>query len=172
MTDQAMKALQEVIDRFPTSQYSRDAKLKVDLARDHMAGKEMAIGRYYQKSNELLAALNRFKVVAEQYQTTTHVPEALHRMVEIYVALGLTEDAKRTAAVLGHNFPGSQWYEDTFSLVRTGRATPTSLEQHAWYDWVPGLGPTKEAGSLPPPPPRTQKAAKDSPGWFDWLWPW
>jgi outer membrane protein assembly factor BamD len=172
MTEQAMKALQEVVDRFPTSQYARDAKLKVDLARDHMAGKEMAIGRYYQKTGDLLAALNRFKAVVEQYQTTTHAAEALHRQVEVYTALGLTEDAKRIAAVLGHNFPGSQWYEDTYSLVNTGRAASVGMDQKAWYDWLPGLGAKKEQGSLPPPPPRTQKMSKESGGWFDWLWPW
>ncbi|TAN59049.1 MAG: outer membrane protein assembly factor BamD, partial [Magnetospirillum sp.] len=114
MTELALKTLQEVVDRFPTSPYARDAKLKIDLARDHIAGKEMAVGRYYLTTKQYLAALNRFKAVAEQYQTTTHVPEALHRMVEIYATLGLEAEAQRTASVLGHNFPGSDWYDDTY----------------------------------------------------------
>ncbi len=126
MTSQALKSLQEVVDRFPASSYARDARLKVDLARDHLAGKEMAVGRYYQKRSQYLAALNRYKIVVEQYQTTSHVPEALHRIVEIYSALGMTEDAQKTAAVLGHNFPGSDWYEDSYSLLKTGRASSSA----------------------------------------------
>jgi outer membrane assembly lipoprotein YfiO len=132
MTEQAMKSLQEVIDRFPASSYAKDAKLKVDLARDHLAGKEMTIGRYYQGTGQWLGALNRFKAVVDNYQTTTHTPEALHRMVEIYLTLGLTEEAKRVAAVLGHNFPGSDWYEDTYSLVNSGKPA-TQTEESSWY---------------------------------------
>lgn len=132
MTEQAMKSLQEVVDRFPASTYAKDARLKVDLARDHLAGKEMTIGRYYQSKNQWLAALNRFKAVVDNYQTTTHVPEALHRMVEIYVTLGLDDEAKKTAAVLGHNFPGSDWYEDTFSLVKTGKNASVKEESGGW----------------------------------------
>lgn len=134
MTEQAMKTLQEVIDRFPTSGYAKDARLKVDLARDHLAGKEMAIGRYYQVNGEYLAALNRFKAVIENYQTTTHVPEALHRMVEIYTALGMKQEAEKTAAVLGYNFPGNEWYQDTYSLVKPGSApAPTGEKSGSWY---------------------------------------
>ncbi len=168
MTEQALKTLQQVIDRFPTSPYARDAKLKVDLTRDHLAGKEMTIGRYYMRARQYLAALNRFKTVVEQYQTTTHVPEALERMVEIYSTLGLKDDATRTAAVLGANFPGSDWYQDAYTLVETGHSA--EAPEQAWYSWVPGLGdqPAKDA-SNPPPPPRTDKDAKDA-GWFDWLW--
>lgn len=148
MTEMALKSLQEVVDRFPTSQYARDAKLKVDLTRDHLAGKEMAVGRYYLKNGSHLAALNRFKVVVEQYQVTTHVPEALHRMVEVYMLLGLDSEAKRTAAVLGHNYPGNEWYEDTFSLIKTGQpasggrkaademAEPASAKRSGWFGWA------------------------------------
>lgn len=163
MTEQALKTLQEVIDRFPGSKYARDAKLKVDLARDHLAGKEMAIGRYYLRLHMYLAALNRFRAVVDQYQTTSHVPEALERIVEIDCALGLRDDATRTAAVLGANFPGSEWYQDAYSLVKTGHSTESPVE--AWYSWVPGLGDETEH----PAPPRTDKDAKGS-GWFDWLW--
>lgn len=136
MTENALKSLQEVVDRFPASSYARDAKLKVDLARDHLAGKEMAVARYYQRRNQWLAALNRYKVVIEQFQTTTHVPEALHRQVEIYLTLGLTDEAKRTAAVLGHNFPGSEWYEDTFSMIQSGKSATAAAkagEKSGWF---------------------------------------
>lgn len=139
ITEQALKSLQEVVDRFPASTYARDAKLKVDLARDHLAGKEMNVARYYHRSNQWLAALNRYKIVVDQYQTTTHVPEALHRMVEIYLTLGLQDDAKRTAALLGHNFPGSDWYEDTFAMVQTGKsadAAQKSDKSGGWFGWL------------------------------------
>lgn len=134
MTEQAMKSLQEVVDRFPASSYAKDARLKVDLARDHLAGKEMNIGRYYQGKGQWLAALNRFKAVVDNFQTTTHVPEALHRMVEIYVTLGLEDEARKTASVLGHNFPGSDWYEDTFSLVKTGKNA--SVKEESRGGWL------------------------------------
>jgi outer membrane protein assembly factor BamD len=133
MTEMAMKTLQEVVDRFPASSYAKDAKLKVDLARDHLAGKEMTVGRYYQKRNQWLAALNRYKAVIENFQTTTHVPEALHRTVEVYLTLGLEDEAKKAAAVLGHNFPGSDWYEDTYALIKTGKpATEEDKESSGW----------------------------------------
>ena len=139
VTELALKILQEVVDRFPASKYAPDARLKVDLARDHLAGKEMAIGRYYMKRGLYLAALNRFKVVTEQYQTTTQVPEALHRQVEAYVSMGLIDDAKRTAAVLGHNYPGSEWYEDSYSLLTTGRSAsvplPEPKSKSGWLSW-------------------------------------
>ncbi len=117
VTQQAMDAFDVVVKRFPNSQYARDARLKMDLARDHLAGKEMEIGRYYQKKGELNAALNRFKDVIETYQTTSHTPEALHRLVECYTALGLKDEALRVAIVLGVNYPGSRWYKDTFNLM-------------------------------------------------------
>src|SRR3954470_21776984 len=123
-TEQAMNALREVVNRFPDSTYARDAKLKIDLCRDHMAGKEMEIGRYYQKQHLYQAAIGRFQRVVDEYQTTAHVPEALARIVEVYLALGLRDQAKRTAAVLGYNDPGSEWYRDSYnSLVRNNIAT-------------------------------------------------
>src|SRR5258708_32821902 len=121
MTEQALKSLEEVVNRCPESVYGRDARLKIDLTHDHLAGKEMDVGRYYLTRAQYLAALNRFKFVVDKYQTTSHVPEALHRMIECYLALGLKEEAKRTAAVLGYNYPGSQWYMDSYSLVETGQ---------------------------------------------------
>jgi outer membrane protein assembly factor BamD len=116
-TEQALKAFEDVIRRFPDSSYARDAKLKLDFIRDHLAGKEMEIGRYYLKQGQYLAAMNRFKRVVDDYQTTTHVPEALERLIECDLALGLTSEAKRNAAVLGYNYPGSKWYTYGYELV-------------------------------------------------------
>jgi outer membrane protein assembly factor BamD len=124
-TEQAMNALREVITRFPDSTYAKDAQLKIDLCVDHLAGKEMEIGRYYQKQHLYPAAIGRFQRVVDDYQTTNHVPEALHRLTEVYMALGLKEQARKTAAVLGYNYPGSEWYDDSFSLlVGDGVAKP------------------------------------------------
>lgn len=127
-TQDAMDTLQEVATRFPDTPYARDALLKIDLTRDHLAGKEMEIGRYYQSQNQTLGALNRFRSVVQDYQTTTHIPEALHRMVECYLTLGLKDEAKATAAVLGHNFPGSDWYEDSYSLLVKNNLKPEAKE--------------------------------------------
>jgi len=117
MTMQAVEAFSALIARYPDSKYARDAKLKRDLTMDHLAGKEMEIGRYYLTRGEYNAAINRFAAVIRDYQTTTHVPEALHRLVECYISLGIIDQAIKIAAVLGHNFPGSKWYQDTFDLL-------------------------------------------------------
>ena len=117
MTRMALKSLREIVARFPKTKYARDSKLKIDLTVDHLAGKEMNIGRYYQSRKQYLAAINRFKLVADKFQRTTHVPEALHRLVESYLALGLRHEAKKVAAVLGHNYPGNEWYSDTYELL-------------------------------------------------------
>lgn len=116
-TEEALKALDTLITRFPDSQYARDAALKRDLTYDHLAGKEMEIGRYYLNRGYVNAAINRFQTVIQKYQTTTHTAEALHRLVEAYMTLGLTAEAMRVAAVLGYNYPGSQWYERSFELL-------------------------------------------------------
>jgi outer membrane protein assembly factor BamD len=124
-TQQAMAALQEVVNRFPDSAYARDSRLKMDLCRDHLAGKEMEVGRFYQGQRLYTAAIGRFQRVVDEYQTTNHTPEALHRLTEIYLTLGLTDQARRTAAVLGHNYPGSPWYENSYSdLADNGIAPP------------------------------------------------
>jgi len=138
-TEKALKALREVIRRYPQSKYSRNAWLKIDLTRDHLAGKEMSIGRFYLRKKEYIAAINRFKLVVENYQTTTHVPEALHRIAEAYAAIGMKEEAKKAASVLGHNYPGSEWYIDSYSLM-TGRDVREKKEKkgllfRAW-NWV------------------------------------
>ena len=128
MTELALRALQDIVTRFPDSRYARDAQLKIDLTRDHLAGKEMEIGRYYQSRGHYLAAINRFRTVVESFQPTSHVPEALHRLTESYVALGVTEEAQAAAAVLGYNFPGSEWYMDSFALLEGVDLRPEAKE--------------------------------------------
>jgi outer membrane protein assembly factor BamD len=131
LTELALKSLDDVVRRFPDSKYARDAKLKLDFTRDHLAGKEMEIGRYYLTRQEYLAAMNRFKRVIDSYQTTTHVPEALERLVECDVALGLNKEAKENAAVLGYNYPGSHWYTDAYALL-TGAGIPSTASE-GWF---------------------------------------
>ena len=132
ITQQALDALAEVVKRFPETPYARDSRLKVELAIDHLAGKEMAVGRYYQQNQQYVGAINRYRVVIERYQTTTHVPEALHRLVECYLSLGVKQEAQETAAVLGHNFPGSDWYQDSYFLM-TGEGTRPADEKSGWF---------------------------------------
>lgn len=125
----ALTALNEVTARFPESEYAKDASLKVDMVRDQLAGKEMEIGRYYLKRNEHLAAVNRFKNVIKTYDTTSHVPEALYRLVESYLSIGLRGEAQAAAAVLGYNYPGTDWYQDAYTLMTTqGVDMPTQPE--------------------------------------------
>jgi outer membrane protein assembly factor BamD len=120
MTELSLAALQEVVRRFPDSVFARDARVKIDLTYDHLAGKEMEVGRFYLNRQQWLAAVNRFRTVVDKYQTTSHVPEALHRLTEAYMALGLVDEARRSTAVLGHKYPGSEWYADSYALVGTG----------------------------------------------------
>lgn len=123
-TEQAMIALQDVVNRFPESAYARDSRLKIDLCRDHLAGKEMEIGRWYEGQKLYAAAIGRFQRVVDDYQTTNHAPEALHRLTEIYLLLGMTDQASKTAAVLGHNYPGSPWYEDSYGALADNGIAP------------------------------------------------
>jgi len=127
-TGQALQSLDEVSRRFPGTPYARDAAAKAVLARDHLAGKEMEVGRYYQEQSAHLAAINRFKTVITTYQTTTHVPEALYRLTETYLALGVQGEAQTAAAVLGHNYPSSQWYKDAFALLGNEGLEPQETE--------------------------------------------
>ncbi|MDD9877413.1 MAG: outer membrane protein assembly factor BamD [Magnetovibrio sp.] len=135
ITELALNTFKELISRFPESKYSRDARIKVDLAYDHLAGKEMEIGRYYHTQRQYLAAINRFRNVVETYQTTTHVPEALHRLTEAYLALGINDEARKTAAVLGHNFPGSEWYIDSYQIVENKQVRIEKEEVPWWKLW-------------------------------------
>ncbi len=118
ITQSALDSMGELIRRYPTSRYAADARLKLDLIRDHLAGKEMEIGRFYQRRGQWLAATIRFRKVIDEYQTTTHTPEALERLTESYLSLGIPEEAKKAAAVLGHNYPGSEWYERAYALIQ------------------------------------------------------
>ena len=138
ITELALEALQEVVNLYPTSEYARDARLKIDLARDHLAGKEMEIGRYYLERGHHGAAINRFRQVVEIYQTTSHVPEALHRLTEAYLALGIVEEARNTAAVLGHNYPGSEWYVDSYALLTGEDFRADKDDDQPWYSrfWI------------------------------------
>lgn len=123
ITEQALAALGEVARRYPDSRYAADALLKTDLVNDHLAGKEMEIGRFYQRRGKWLAATLRFRTVVEKYQTTTHTAEALMRLTESYLALGVPAEAEKSAAVLGANYPGSKWYERAYKLVNKHGAT-------------------------------------------------
>jgi outer membrane protein assembly factor BamD len=130
-TDKALDALDEVVRKYPTSEYAVSAKQKMDVARDQLAGKEMQIGRYYLEKKDFTGAINRFKVVVTKYQTTRHVEEALERLTESYMALGIVEEAQTAAAVLGHNFPDSEWYRHAYALVKTGGVEPNE-NQRSW----------------------------------------
>ena len=135
ITEQALQSLADVASRFPESPYARDARLKVDLAVDHLGGKEMDIGRWYQGQRQYVAAINRYRTTIDRFQTTTHVPEALHRLVECYLALGVQDEAQAAAAVLGHNFPGSDWYADTYLLLKGVDLRPQRKEG-SWLDRI------------------------------------
>lgn len=132
MTVQARQALDELIARHPDSEYAKDAELKRDTTIDQIAGKEMTVGRYYLKNGHYIGAINRFQTVAKEYDTTSHVEEALHRLVEANLALGLVDEAKSAAAVLGFNYPGSDWYGASYALL-TGQNLTGGLSQDAWY---------------------------------------
>ncbi|HEX4118069.1 MAG TPA: outer membrane protein assembly factor BamD [Rhizomicrobium sp.] len=127
----ALVALQDVVQRFPDTEYARDATLKIDLTQDHLAGKEMAVGRYYLTRGDYIGAINRFRVVIEQYQTTPQIAEALERLTESYYALGLNSEAQTAAAVLGANYPGSEWYMDSYNLLK-GRNLKPAEDKGSW----------------------------------------
>ena len=131
LTFQALQSLRDVIERYPDSEYARSAILKFDLAFDHLGGKEMEIGRYYLKRGHYVASINRFRVVVEDFQTTTHTPEALHRLVEAYLSLGLTDEAQTAGAILGFNYRSTHWYEDSFALL-TGQGLRPDATGSNW----------------------------------------
>ncbi len=132
ITRQALDSLNNLLRRFPDSPYARDAAYKRDLTLDHLAGKEMEIGRYYLKRGQINAAINRFREVISSYQTTTHTPEALHRLVECYLILGLKDEALHVAAVLGYNYPGSEWYQKSYNLLDPD-AQATLKQDTSWF---------------------------------------
>ncbi|MFO1139908.1 MAG: outer membrane protein assembly factor BamD [Paracoccus sp. (in: a-proteobacteria)] len=135
LTFQALQSLREVIEQYPDTEYARSSILKFDLAFDHLAAKEMEIGRYYLKRGHYTAAINRFRVVVEDYQTTTHTPEALMRLVEAYLALGLTDQAQTAGAILGHNFKSSPFYADAYAQLR-GRGLAPEARGDSWLTGV------------------------------------
>jgi outer membrane protein assembly factor BamD len=126
ISKQALDSLGELVRRYPDTDYAADARLKIDLVRDHLAGKEMEIGRFYQRRQQWLASVLRFRNVVDEYETTTHAPEALMRLAESYLALGIPEEARKAAAVLGANYPGSKWYERAYELVQRNAPTQTA----------------------------------------------
>jgi outer membrane protein assembly factor BamD len=138
VTEQALTALNDVVRRFPESAYARDARLKIDMVYDQLAGKEMEVGRFYLTRDQHLAAINRFRRVIEDehFQRTSHVPEALHRLVEGYLSVGMTEEAQRMAAILGHNFPGSDWYQRSFTLMTDNNVAPVAEEEAVRRGWL------------------------------------
>ncbi len=123
ITQQALDSMGELMRRYPNTRYAADARLKVDLINDHLAGKEMEIGRFYQRRGLWLAAVVRFRVVVDKYDSTSHTPEALERLTESYLALGIRQEAQRAAAVLGANYPGSEWYQRAYALMQKNPAT-------------------------------------------------
>lgn len=135
LTFQALQALRTVIERYPDSEYARSAILKFDLAFDHLAAKEMEVGRYYLKRDHYAAAINRFRVVVEDFQTTSHTAEALHRLVESYLSLGLTDEAQTAGAILGHNFKSTEWYQDSYKLL-AGRGLEMKPKGNNWLSKV------------------------------------
>jgi outer membrane protein assembly factor BamD len=128
-TFEALQQMRATIERYPDSEYAKSARLKFDLTLNHLAGKEMEIGRYYLKRGHYPAAINRFRAVVEEYQTTSHTAEALHRLVESYLSLGFTEDAQTAAALLGHNFQSTEWYNDSFNLLTSQGLSPQDSGQ-------------------------------------------
>jgi outer membrane protein assembly factor BamD len=139
-TQKAMAALQEIVDRYPDSEYATDAKNKIIVARDQLAGKEMQVGRYYLERREYIAAINRFKFVVTEYQDTREVEEALERLTEANLAMGLAGEAQTAAAILGHNFPDSQWYKDAYKLLQTGGLEPRE-DKGSWLSKLFGVPP-------------------------------
>lgn len=135
ITNKSLDAYGEVIKKYPDSQYAKDAQKKIDFARDQLAGKEMEVGRFYLQKKQYLAAINRFRKVVSDYQTTRHVEEALSRLVESYYALGVVNEAQTAAAVLGHNFPDSAWYKDSYALLKGGGYEP-SVSSGSWMTKV------------------------------------
>jgi outer membrane protein assembly factor BamD len=138
--NKAISALEEVVRKYPDTEYAVNAKKKINLARDQLAGKEMEIGRFYMKRRDFTGAINRFKVVVTQYQTTREVEEALERLTEAYISLGILDEAQTAAALLGHNFPDSPWYKDAYKLVKSAGGEPTENKDSWMSRAFKGLG--------------------------------
>jgi len=172
-TEQALNALRDVVQRYPNTEYARDARLKIDMVNDQLAGKEMAVGRYYLRQNQPVAAIGRFRTVIERFQTTSHTPEALYRLVEVYLSIGLLDEAKKNGAVLGYNFPGDAWYTDAYKLLtdnglrpavepRSNASKRSYLQRLLHIKGDTLAPPTGDGGITPPPsaPPPPASAAQ------------
>ncbi len=144
VTELAYESFEELVNRFPHTDYAKDARYKLVLLRDMMAAKEMDVGRYYQERKGYIAAMNRFREVVKNYQSTTHTPEALHRLVEVYIALGLKKEAYLTAAVLGHNYPDNPWYAEAYLLVKGKDFRPEEYRKE--QSWIEKIWTTKPKG--------------------------
>lgn len=140
-TELARDALLDVVRRYPESDYARDATVKLDMVQDQLAGKEMEIGRWYLRRNQHLSAINRFRTVVKDYDTTNHAPEALHRLVEVYLSMGLKQDAVASGAVLGYNYPDSVWYRDTYRLLSGEGLDPEAASESQKRSWLQRLIP-------------------------------
>jgi outer membrane protein assembly factor BamD len=137
-TERALAALNDVVRRYPDSAYARDARLKLDMVYDQLAGKEMEVGRFYLERDQHLAAINRFRIVIENenFQRSSHTPEALHRLVESYLSVGMIEEAQRMAAILGHNYPGNEWYQRSYALMTDSGVVPVAEEEARRRGWL------------------------------------
>jgi outer membrane protein assembly factor BamD len=173
-TDQARGALQVVIQRYPTTEYARDAKFKLDMTYDQLAGKEMTVGRYYERQGDPIAAIGRYRVVIDSYQTTSHAPEALYRLVECDLAIGLVGEAVKDGAVLGYNYPGDYWYREAYSGCCRGAGTrtpPWRRPPSRWPPPKPPRRPRRRARALPSPrtrrpnPSRRKKTTSSTASW-------
>ena len=171
-TSEAGEALREVAKRYPYSEYAADARLKIDMVQDQLAGKEMTIGRFYLRTGDPIAAIGRFRTVVDKYQTTSHTPEALYRLVESYLTIGLIGEAKKNAAVLGYNYPGDPWYLSAYNLMTTRGYRPAVAPSPEGRrgPHFPFFGHHDKGGTLPPPTetsdgaaPATQTTAEAAP---------
>jgi outer membrane protein assembly factor BamD len=172
-THDAIGALQDVVNRFPDSAYARDAQLKIDLANDQLAGHEMVIGHFYEKQHLYAAAIGRYQSVVNNYQTTNHTAEALERLTEIYLKLGMTDEARRTAAVLAYNYPGSPWYQQAFGKLASedviDRKTGTATLAEAGHNTTVAGTTADSASPLAARPVAATPPPKSSGGFFGWL---
>jgi outer membrane protein assembly factor BamD len=164
-TSEAGAALREVAKRYPYSEYAADARLKLDMVSDQLAGKEMTVGRYYLRSGDPMGAIGRFRTVIDKYQTTSHTPEALYRLVEAYLTLGLVDEARRNAAVLGYNYPGDPWYADAYNLLAAKGYRPgvAPNPQGKRGPHFPFFG-HHDKGATPPPPAEGSQTTTDNAG--------
>ena len=150
-TEQAQVSLGDVIKRYPNTEYAVDARLKRDMVMDQLAGKEMTIGRFYLRNGDSIAAIGRFRTVVDRYQTTSHAPEALYRLVEAYLTVGLVDEARKNGAVLGYNYPGDIWYRDAYNLL-TSRGLRPAVTPVGSGESLPHLFPHHKSPAIAPPP--------------------